>query len=359
MTRCIALTALACALAVHGADSVSVETSAAPLPGTTSASTEESVLLDTVAATADSQSTRNPWVAAMLSAALPGAGQVYNRRYVKGALYLAVETGLALYSINRYGAGDKYDDDIKRFNGDYESLRDSLGVIDTSAWTYSDRVVYDTVVDGTLHDTLQVADSIPSPTVYRMSRDTARVYRRRIRNTSYQAAWWAASLHVYGILDALEKTGRFENDEPRNPRLAGWLSAVPFLGLGQWYNGRPSKAGLIFMVQSSLAYMALNNHLLMVEAEDQLDKLNDPGSQENAVMRTLSGNGFYRTWESIYDDAFRKRNTYLWYSLFFYFYNVFDAVVDAHLHDYRRKMRLEPDLRLPDSQIGLRLSVEM
>jgi hypothetical protein len=39
-------------------------------------------------------------------------------------------------------------------------------------------------------------------------------------------------------------------------------------------------------------------------------------------------------------------------------YGIFDAVVDAHLHDSGMKMKLEPDLVPDRKQVGLNLNVE-
>ncbi|MBD3243861.1 MAG: hypothetical protein GF331_24935 [Chitinivibrionales bacterium] len=297
---------------------------------------------------ADSVGKRNPLLAAGLSLAMPGAGQFYNRRYVKGVLYLGTEVGLAFYGYNRYKEARELDPEVSRLDQRYRHLLDSLGGIDTSTY------IYDSVPG--FPDSVQATDR-PGPTVFRMAADTARFKRDRLRYGAYQSWWWAASCYLYGVMDAIDKTGVFDDDEPRNPQIAGWLSAVPFLGLGQIYNGALSKAGMIFMVQSSLAYMALNNHLLLTRAEDQLQRMANPSHPEYAVVHELTGNSFVHEWETLYKQAFRNRNTYLWYSLFFYFYNIFDAVVDAHLHDYDKRMRLEPDLQALSQRVGMKLNL--
>jgi hypothetical protein len=42
---------------------------------------------------------------------------------------------------------------------------------------------------------------------------------------------------------------------------------------------------------------------------------------------------------------------YLWYLVFFYGYSIFDAVVDAYLHEYPEKMKIEPDLVITDKMV--------
>jgi hypothetical protein len=49
---------------------------------------------------------------------------------------------------------------------------------------------------------------------------------------------------------------------------------------------------------------------------------------------------------------------YLWYSFFFYFYGVFDAIVDAHLHDYHKKIRLNPRFDPESDAVGGEVSFE-
>ncbi len=342
---------LVCAVGVLNAEEVP------PTPNT--AVMSDTILGDTVgsAVPADGVGVRSPWTAAGLSLLAPGAGQFYNRRYVRGFLYMATEVSLTLYARNRLLTAEKHTPAIEQLDQRYRHLVDSLGGIDTSAFIYSYVPVYDSS-GALIEDTMAISDSIPGPVAYRMSADTARYKRDRLRYSGYQATWWAASCYIYALMDALEKTGRFSDDEPRNPKEAFWLSLGPGLGLGQIYNGKLSKAGLIFMVQSSLGYMSYNYHRLMLRCEDQLLRIDNPGTPEHRVSTELPGAGYRREWDSMRKHAFRNRNTYLWYSIFFYFYSVFDAVVDAHLHDYDRRMELEPDLRVTEPGLGMRVQVK-
>jgi len=300
----------------------------------------------TAAEVKDSARVRSPLLAGALSLAVPGAGQFYNRKFMKGLTYMAVEAGLVFYALNRLDAADKYEDGIRALDAVSGRLGPNVFRYDTTA-----------VRDST-GDTVLVIDTVDTGTVYRMSADTARYKRDELRTTGYQAAWWAATCYVYAFLDALEKTGYFASDTKRNPKLAGWLSAIPGLGLGQFYNGKLSKAGMILMVQSSLGFMAYNNHRLMLRCEEALRRLGDPDGLERAVD-VAGGYEFSREWETMRSDAFRTRNTYLWYSIFFYFYGIFDAVVDAHLHDFPARLRLEPDLQVPNQQVGMRLQFDL
>ncbi len=305
---------------------------------------------------------RNPFAAGLLSAVVPGAGQLYNRNYVKSVLFLGAEGGLVAAAIYRAYEAGACRDSVKRFNTIVEHLFQPGNVLDPS-WLIVDSLTrYDSTFDtsgAVLNiDSARTADTLATLTTYRMRQDSAAFGRQRRVHGTANAITWAAGCYVWSILDAVEKTGRLENDEPRNPKLAGWLSAIPGLGLGQIYNGKLSKAGMIMMVQASLAVMSYNYHSEFAECERQLQVLENDTAAEHAVDLAY-GYTFSDEWDEQRKNAFRNRNTYLWYSIFFYLYGIFDAVVDAHLHDYRSRMRLEPDLQVPVQQVGFRLTLEL
>jgi TM2 domain-containing membrane protein YozV len=288
----------------------------------------------------EGEGTRSPVVAAALSALVPGLGQVYNRSYVKGGLFLAAEGLMASSIVFWYNDARKHDPVIDRLTDSVELYRDSVS--------------YETAVVDTVTGALDTVDTILHVTIHRMHLDTSRYERMRKLGTMTQVACWAAGCYLYGIMEAIERTGRFADDEPRSPLTAGLLSAVPGLALGQMYNGKIGKAGFIWMMQFGLAYMAANNHRLLRHCERKLTRLADPASPEYHEDDRI---WFVHDWEQFRRDAFRERNTYLWYSIFFYLYGIFDAVVDAHLHDYPRRMRLEPDLEPGGGAVGLRMSL--
>jgi hypothetical protein len=188
---------------------------------------------------------------------------------------------------------------------------------------------------------------------FQLEADRDRFDALETRYVIYQSVSWMAGIYYYNILDALHATGVFKDDSKKNPGLAGWLSAVPALGLGQFYNGEVSKAGMIFMTQFNLGYLAYNYHRLMRRCEEyELQALGDSLTYANYTAK-----GYGNDWESRRKNAFRNRNMYLWYSILFYFYGILDAVVDAHLHDAGAKMKLEPDLVPQNKQVGLTLTV--
>ena len=107
------------------------------------------------------------------------------------------------------------------------------------------------------------------------------------------------------------------------------------------------------MIQMDLAYVAINYHLIMKDCE-KYEAAIDP---RNADQYNLFKGPQLDKWESRRTTAFRNRNMWMWYSFAFYLYGIFDAVVDANLHDARVKMKLEPDLNPQTKEIGLHASM--
>jgi len=159
-------------------------------------------------------------------------------------------------------------------------------------------------------------------------------------------------LYVFNIMDAVRSSGRFYSTTHKNPVAAAWLSAIPCLALGQMYNGAISKAGMIWMTQTMLLDMAFNYNRLRIDCIQAQQAFADSTNWRCAYRNDATGR-YQEQWEGKYGDAFMRRNLYLWYAVFFYFYQVFDAAVDAHLHDYQRKIRMEPAYDVDSERIGL------
>ena len=284
---------------------------------------------------------KNPVVAASLSFVIPGAGQAYTGNYVKSGLMLASEVILGLITYYQ-------NEDDKFLNTVANSANDSFMV-------HQNSMNFDTSTSKTARGDSISIDTIFVGIHYRLQYDFARFRELENRYVVYQCLTWEAGAYYFNIMDAIRNTGYFNDNRPRNPATAGWLSAIPGLALGQIYNGSLDKAGLIFMTQCNLAYMVYNYNKLMRICEDNLNVLQNPASRES---KDSSASQLINSWNSKYNEAFRNRNMYLWYGLFSYFFGIFDAVVDAHLHDSSAKMKLEPDLMPIQKRFGLKLSVK-
>jgi hypothetical protein len=271
----------------------------------------------------------NPAIALTSSILVPGAGQVYTRHYVKAGLFLVAEAGVGLFAYQRY-----------IWEKDLVHNADSVGAL---AARYGRVPKIDTAK----------ADTTYPGIGFQLEADRDRFDAKASRYVVYQSISWMAGIYYYNILDALHATGIFKNNSKKSPSLAGWLSAIPALGLGQFYNGETSKAGMIFMTQFNLGYLAFNYQRLMRDCENY--EVSIMGDSHGYA--TYKAQGLNNDWENRRKEAFRNRNMYLWYSLMFYFYGVLDAVVDAHLHDAGLRMNLEPDLVPQKKQVGMTMTV--
>lgn len=273
----------------------------------------------------------NPAIALTASLLFPGGGQIYTRHYIKAGLFLASEIGVGLFGYQRYIYASTLKKNSDSIAAIWKTLKDSVAITRSP-------------IDSTKNDTNEVGF------FWKLKADSARFEENDTRNVLFQSLAWMAGIYYYNILDALQAAGVLRDSSKKNPTVAGWLSAIPGLGLGQIYNGELSKAGMILMAQLNLAYIAFNYHMSMVECE-RVEASVDPNNKPEYSL-------FYGPqrdrWEYRRTNAFRNRNMFLWYSLAFYFYGILDAVVDAHLHDAPLKMKLEPDLTPQSKEIGLK-----
>jgi hypothetical protein len=275
-------------------------------------------------------------IAGAFSAVIPGGGQFYTGNYVKSGVFFSFEAILGLVSYNRYLLGKDLNKGSIIFHDSLERLSGRFKI-----------------------DTSKTGDSISFDTTflslqYQMRYDYNQFLVRENRYFMYQILSLMGGLYYWNILDALKNTKFFMNDISKNPSTAGWLSTIPCLGLGQFYNDELSKAGMVFMAQTTMAYMVFNYNELMRICEDHIQTINDPKKRESKDPCAAE---LKSSWDSKRNDAFRNRNMWLWYSIGFYLYQIFDAVVDAHLHDSKLKMRLEPDLEPEKKKIGLNVNV--
>jgi TM2 domain-containing membrane protein YozV len=247
-----------------------------------------------------------------LSLILPGGGQFYYGYPVKGGMFLAFEVTAGSIGAYWWSESRKRKDVVERFKDEGSSIRRTAN--GDSATLYL----------AGLSDVWAERYAFES---------------RRAKFTAYNATVWMLGGHFFGLMDAVGASGLVTSGGERSPAKAGWFAAVPGLGLGQLYNGYPSKGGLLGGAQISLAFSAYNQHRLM----------NDASKEYNRMRDSTSNRYDYRAehlsyWKGRYDNAFSTRNTYLWLGLFTYLYSIFDAIVDANLSDYADKIRIDPDL---------------
>jgi hypothetical protein len=268
----------------------------------------------------------NPWKAGGASFIIPGAGQVYTHHYIKAGFFVALDAvfGSMAYFWSQDAANQESTARLYR------------------NWAASDR------------SKGHPEDSAGDMELSFLSHNNA----LQSRYSGYDFLTWAVGAHLYNILDAVDNSNRFKDQKSKKPGTAALLAAVPGLGLGQIYNGAYSKAGLMIMGQISLGMMAYNNNRLMVEAQNNYIRLETKivGNPAADSTRQVTANQYAAQWSGARYQAFTNRNMFLWYTIFFYGYSVFDAVVDAYLHDYPDKMRIKPDLAIGKQGFKVSLS---
>lgn len=254
----------------------------------------------------------DPFIIGGMSMLIPGTGQILSRHYFKAGTFVALEAITASMAGYRFNLAHQYRDLAEKY--------DLIAKLDTTMSNREKAI-------------------------------GARYNELESRYVGYNALSWMIGGYVFNVLDAINGTGIYKNSEYRSPVTAGWLAAVPGLGLGQIYNGSLSKAGMVIMAQVSLGVVAYDYHRLMRAAEINYSKSNESSG------KNVLDNQYLNDWKSKRSSAFQKRNTYLWYSVFFYLYGILDAVVDAHLHDYQEKMKLSPDIVPGNGGAQLNLNV--
>ena len=276
----------------------------------------------------DSLNRKNPVTCGVASMVVPGAGQIYTGHYVKAGFFFALEALFISQAIY---------------------WRSNSEIADNNATT-------------TLNRNMRPWMAMDSANRYKSRLDSAMNYEQfyldrhgamDMRFSSYNFTVWAVGTYVYNVLDAVNSSNYFKNSASKKPGTAALLAAVPGLGLGQLYNGSISKAGMVTMSQFSLGAMAWNSNRLMKNAEKHNLRLS-VGPVDSLTKAV--GAAYSAKWGSVRYRAFTNRNMYLWYGIFFYLYSMFDATVDAYLHDYPNKMRIEPDLGISEKEVKFSLS---
>lgn len=268
-----------------------------------------------------------------LSLAFPGLGQIYCKKRVLGSLFISTELIMGLMVRFRYTA----------YTGE---LTDNVTMLEQSVHALNKTIA-------SVNDSLQLV--ILKDSLHQRTQDYefARLERRRGRYTMYHSIGWSVGLYVWNIVDVFSSSNHFANNAPKKPFLAASLSSIPFLGLGQIYNGSFSKAGLIWTTQVMLAFMAYNYHRLMQDCIDSRNVL------LQSDVTKIKKEYYAFQWNNEYTNSFKRRNTYLWYFVLFYFYGIFDAAVDAHLHDYEPRIRLSPDLGMDIDKKSVSFTMNM
>lgn len=119
-----------------------------------------------------------------------------------------------------------------------------------------------------------------------------------------------------------EIPGKTTWERKKNGKVAMLCSAV-FPGLGQTYNGRRLKVGLMVGVASFYMGRMILNWKYYEATQAHLDTLDDPLSYE--YRQTAAYRDYYK----------EEARTYLWWSGAVWLVGILDSWIDAHLYDVR------------------------
>ncbi len=241
-----------------------------------------------------------------LSALLPGGGQIYGQHPVRGGFLIGLETmlvGLAAYS----------------------------NLVDIPAWRDQARTALDSA------DVLfGMEGRLPTDSVAPLEKrrlDKVAFARQRSQLASQQQDLtrsqfaWAAGLHVYGILDAVEITYLSKHRDNKTRSISSALfRGMLFPGGGQLYNRRYGKFGLLWMTLGASAVSAYSRQEMVSLLNHRLStaRLESGAGQSMRVTELEKDRTLYR----------KRRNQYFWGMSLFYVYAILDGMVDAALSDF-------------------------
>ena len=240
------------------------------------------------------------------SALAPGGGQFYGHHPIRGGFLVGMETvlfGLAAYA----------------------------NLVDIPHWKEQAGQALDSADALFLRESVATPDSVAI--LERRRLDKVEFARQRTQLASQQQDLtrsqfaWAAGLHVYGILDAVEIAylSNHRDLQTRSVRSAMYRGML-FPGGGQLYNHRYGKFGLLWMTLGASAVSAYSRQEMVTLLNHRLRtaRAESPGGQSSAITELEKDRTLYR----------KRRNQYFWGMSLFYVYAVLDGMVEAALSDF-------------------------
>ena len=275
--------------------------------------------------------TYNPVLTTSLSL-VPGLGQYATRHGGKGTLFLGVNALFWSQAIIKYQAIDAYTRSIT-YTDTLASLKTEIDSVEIDYWA----IYHDTLLDSLVRE--DALDTVGS-SLMGLESSYGLIEINQMHKKASTQNWfiWAGSMYMWNLIDGYGVSNHMRVSTKRTPRKAAFLSAIPFTGAGQWYNGDPFKAGLVSASQIGFFVSAINFSLLRRDIErrgvgiyDYADMLMPDGSTR------LVGSINRDAWQSQYKKVGDIRTQFLWYGFIFYMYGIVDAYVDAHLSDFNEK----------------------
>ena len=191
---------------------------------------------------------KSPWVAAGLSAILPGAGEFYAESYWKAALFLAIEVTAWALVVSYNGRGDQQTED-------YETYADA-------SWATKQYADYTVANARAMNGSVNPADyAVYNP-------DQSVNYSELNRLERDIGGWYSHTLPAYGTQQYYELIGKYPQF------FSGWNDANTSLPPNyivvkanlspnfQWYSAERGKANDYYATAKTFVTVAVVNHVL-------------------------------------------------------------------------------------------------
>jgi hypothetical protein len=156
-----------------------------------------------------------------------------------------------------------------------------------------------------------------------------------------------AAVGIWNILDAAGTSNVILGAENPNPKRAMALSAIPFSGAGQFYNGEWFKAGLVIATQTMFVFSGVQYQYLMKKSQDFPAQLS-----RDSTFQDIPKNLRTDAWRNRYSDAAQRRTMFFWYAVIFYIYGMTDAYVDASLYRFEKRFDISAGFLSKDNEIA-------
>jgi len=274
----------------------------------------------------DSVQTFNPFKLASLSL-IPGGGQLATKHFTKGFLFLGSEGIIGWIAVRQRQDYHKSYQNIYRW-------QDSLSTKRNDAVSPSDTIKWKAWVRDTMYSANKIAQA-----EFDMKLNRARFYN---------ASALFGAVGIWNLLDAIGISGHVSGVENPNPRTAMALSAIPFSGAGQFYNGEWFKAGLVIATQTAFVFGGTQFQIMMRKSEKYREEL---ATDSNFLL--LDRVDRNDVWRDRYRNAAQRRTMFFWYSVIFYIYGMTDAYVDASLHNFNKKFDITADFDPIDNGVAV------
>jgi hypothetical protein len=200
---------------------------------------------------------KSPWLAAGMSAVIPGSGQVYTGNYWEAALFVAVDVAAWIVAYNYDKKGDRQTDKFQNFaNANWSVVKYTEYTLNNLV-AEGDRGKY----DGWRYDWAKSMDAFDRPwlqvnwtIINQMERDIA--------------GYYSHNLPAYNEQQYYELIGKYPQFNQ------GWRDADPSIGsdyetikahltpMFLWYAGERGKANDYYRSATTWVSVALINHLL-------------------------------------------------------------------------------------------------